>query len=182
MTPGDLTDLGTPGRKHISYAAGWKLKEDAWSPGENESVFLGVDFDRELQSFPAWLVAKILVGTGDVPEFVTAPDADSTGTAELCVGLRKYGSLGRTEPFASAGVAWLTGGITGYKEETADAFSIGEESTLGVWADVGIQVPVTRSFTLGFIAHHSVGSEVQIEGSGLELGGTSLLFTLGVRR
>jgi hypothetical protein len=181
-TTQDSTELGTPGRAHVSYAAGWKYKDSGWSPGQDEAVLGFVDADLRLEALPAWLVGKLLVGSADVPEAVTDPDADSAGTGELCVGLRKYASLGRAEPYASAGIALLTAGITGYRDETADAFSIDDGFSLGAWADAGIRWPITRSFTVGFVGHFSVGGEVELEGTDVQPGGASLLLTLGWRR
>jgi hypothetical protein len=168
---------------HVSYAAGGKLKESGWSPAETETVIGFVDFDRHLDSLGAWLAAKLLVGSaGEVPDFVVDPDADSSGTAEFCLGLRTYGSWRRVEPFASLGLALLTAGVTGYDEGAYDAFGIDEEVALGGWVDVGFQVPLTPSLVVGVVVHHSVSGEVDLDAGRVELGGTSLLLTLGARR
>jgi len=179
-----VTELGSPGRMHVSYAAGPKFKSSRWSPGERETMFGFLDVDRRMESTGLWLAAKLLVGSGDVPAVVAAaePNADSTGTSELCLGLRKYVSLGRAEPFVSLGVAMLSAGVTGYRDETSNAFSIAEDLAFGGWADAGLRMPITQSFTVGLGVHYSISGDVDLAGSEIAPGGTSVLFTIGIRR
>jgi len=168
---------------HASYAAGVKLKESGWSPAETESVIGFVDFDLRLDALHSWLVAKLLVGSaGEVPNFVADPDADSSGTSEICLGLRTYRALGRVEPFARAGITLLTAGVTSYDEGSFNAFGIDKELAFGGWVDAGLRVPITAAFTVGLVAQYSVGSDVELDGEGVQPGGTSLLITLGLRR
>lgn len=177
----EVTELGEPGRVHISYAAGIKLKDNSWENADDETIFGFVDADRRLDSLGSWGVAKLLVGTGDAPDFTTDPDADSAGTSEICLGLRRYTAFGRVEPFVSAGIAVLSAGITGYDEKGSDAFPIEDEVTLGLWGDVGLQVPITESFTLGASAHYSIGPEIDFESAKVQPGGMSVLLNAGWR-
>ena len=107
------TPIGVPAYGHASYALGWKGKDSSWDGAEDEFVFGVIDFDARIQRTPVWFVGKILTGTADEPDYVTDPRADSSGTSEFAIGVRKYTVLASAEPFVSGGIALLYGSITG---------------------------------------------------------------------
>lgn len=184
VLPEPRTPIGTPGLIHASYALGYKNKESNWKPADDEVVVGIVDFDHRLPRAPLWVVAKALLGySGDYPAYVTDPDAESSGTAELCLGLRKYVSVGELEPFVSGGVAILYGSISEYRNDYYYGYSrtIDDAAAFGGWVDAGFHLPLSPAWGIGVVLHYSHGREQGLGGDDVQLGGTSVLFTIGLR-
>jgi len=176
-----VTPIGLPGQAHASYAIGWKGRDSSWDGAEDEFIFGVLDFDVRIQRKPIWFAGKFLFGTADEPDYVTDPDAESSETAELDFGLRTYTVLGPVEPFASGGVAFLYGSITGDDDDDYYSQTLDEEWALGGWVDVGFHVPISPYWGVGLVVHYSQGPEQRLEGEDVQLGGLSVLFTIGGR-
>lgn len=184
VMPQPRTPIGTPGLIHASYALGYKNRDDSWNPADEEALLGIVDFDHRLPRFPAWLVAKALLGySGDVPGYVVDPDAESSGTAEFCLGLRKYTTFGELEPFVSGGVAILYGSINEYRSNYRYSYShnIHEAAAVGGWVDAGFHLPLSPAWGIGLVLHYSHGNEQGLGPDSVQLGGTSVLITIGAR-
>ena len=175
------TPIGQPGVAHASYAIGWKGRDSSWDGAEDEFIFGVIDFDVNVRRSPFWFTSKILFGTADEPDYVGDPDADSSGTAEFDFGVRTYTILGPVEPFASGGLAVLYGSITGDDGDHYYSKTLDEEVTLGGWVDAGFHLPITPYWGVGMIVHYSHGPEKSLEGEDVQLGGLSILFTIGGR-
>lgn len=176
-----VTPIGIPGAGHASYAIGWKGKDSSWEGAEDEFIFGVLDFDARIQRKPIWFTGKMLFGTAGEPDYVTDPRADHSGTLEFDFGLRKYTVIGPVEPFISGGVAFLYGSITGDDDYSYYSYTLDSEWALGGWVDAGFHVPISPYWGVGLIVHYSHGSEVELEGEDVQLGGTSVLFTIGGR-
>jgi len=177
-----VTPIGQPARGHASYALGWKGKDSSWDGAEDEFVFGMFDFDARLPRSSLWFTGKILFGTADEPDYVTDPDADASSTSEFAFGLRKYTILGPVEPYLSAGAVILYGSITGDDDDGYYySTTIDSEVAFGGYADAGFHVPLSPYWGIGLQVHYSYAAEQELEGEDVQLGGTSVLFTIGGR-
>jgi len=175
------TPVGIPGAGHASYAIGWKGKDSSWEGAEDEFVFGMLDFDVRIERKPIWFTGKLLFGTADEPDYVADPRADQSGTAEFDFGLRTYTVIGRVEPFVSGGLAILYGSVTGDDDYSYYSTTFDDAATLGGWVDAGFHVPISPQWGVGLVVHYSHADEQELEGRDVQLGGLSVLFTIGGR-
>jgi len=181
--PPEAPPIGRPAPAHISYATGYRSMSGDWSGARHHWVFGVLDGDWRPRGWPVWIAGQMLFSyADDAPDF--APGfADSSGTYELSLGLRRYAAWGRAEPWIGAGVAVLGGSVSErvrysgwYYNDTLD-----DDVVLGWYADAGVQVPLTPLFTLGLVVRWSDGADFDLFGQDVDPGGVSVLALIGTR-
>ena len=106
-TPPEGVPVGMAAPAHVSFATGYKGLSNEWGAADDQWTFGLVDGDWRPPGWPVWLAAQMLFSYDD-----DAPDAapffaDWSETYELSLGVRRYGSWGRFEPWIGGrGLDW----------------------------------------------------------------------------
>ena len=179
----EATPIGQPAPGHAAYALGYKGLSSGWSGADDHFVFGLLDGDWRPSGWPVWIAGQMLFSYSD-----DAPDsapfyADYGETYEFSLGLRRYTSWGRVEPWVGAGAVLLGGSVV----ETGDAYGwywveeLDDDWVWGWYADGGVLVPLNPVFTLGLALRWSDGGSAELLDEDVELGGFSALLLIGAR-
>ena len=181
--PPEATPLGVAAPGHFSYATGYRNQGDGWDDADDQWVFGAFDADWRPPGWPVWIAGQMLLSTAERAPDSAPSFADSSGSYEFSLGLRRYTAVGIVEPWIGAGAALIGGSVSSYASSGGWYWSdqLDDDLAWGWYVDAGVQVPLSPLFVLGLALRHSEGGDLELFGQDLESGGTSVLFLIGGR-
>jgi len=171
---------GVPTR-HVSYIFGYKHLSSQWGQARNQTVFGIVDFDIRPHSWPVSVVTRMALGYSGALPIGADPSASFSGSWDIDAGLRHEWTRFKTiQPFIGGGVA-LVGASTTVQIRThpgAFYYQNWHEMTTGPFLEAGFYLPLRNNWHTGVLVSYTRGKG-QINGNGIELGGTQVAFLIG---
>ena len=182
-TPPEGVPVGMAAPAHVSFATGYKGLSNEWGAADDQWTFGLVDGDWRPPGWPVWLAAQMLFSYDE-----DAPDAapffaDWSETYELSLGVRRYGSWGRFEPWIGAGVAWIGASVGDSGSNACWCWSdeLEDDAAFGWYADAGVLAPLNPVFHLGLEVRYSDAGSADLFNEDTELGGLGILLLIGSR-